>query len=927
VLFEMVSGRAPFEGPTTRAIVSRRFIDPPPPVGEFAPEIPPGLERAIERGMAFEPGHRPATAAEFAGALESPAAPASGALEGIGIALTRVTRRLRRSRRKAASRWGNVHMQSFWQNVHHAFRALQRSPAFALVAILTLGLGIGANTAIFSVIRGLLLKPLPHRDGDRLMYLRQSADGPGRTNVTFSVPEVRDFRERAHSLAGIAEYSTSSGILQYGDAAGRISLGLVTGNFFEVMGLTPILGRLTQPGDDGPGVPIVMVLTREFWLRRFGGDSAVVGKPVNIDDKSVLVIGVVQSAPSFPTRVDAYTNMVFSEHHLSAFMTESRTHRMTEVVARLAAGATLEQSRSEVATVYGQMQRDHGEAYDSSSHYRVAVLPLKEALGERARLTLWLLMGAAGFVLIISAANVANLTLMRGVRRAQEMVTRAALGAGVARLRRLLLAENVLLALLGGALGLLIAVGGLGLLTSFAARYSLRADEIRLDWMVLSFTLAVSVGLALLLSFVATLPREGALGTLIATAGRSNSGDRRKTRLQRSLVVVQVAVSVMLLAGAGLLTRTLLRLAQVDTGLATEEVLTFELPMLTRALQADSQALAAARSRFDQVRFELAALPGVQEVGYGSAPLRSTGIWFDVKAENRPLAPGQSNVNAAVRFISPGYFRAAGIPMIRGRDFVETDDTGRFFGPFLIVNQVFADRVFPGEDPIGKRIAFLDVVNFTWGEWRTIVGIVGNTRDDGIDTEPSPSIFVLQGLSPLGGGLVVRADSNIAALVPGITGLIRRIVPTAPIERLATIGQLRAESVSPRKLNATLIAMFSLLALIIAAVGIAGVLAFSVSARTTEIGIRMSLGADSSRVQRMVLGEGGALLAVGLGLGIAGAFATAGFIRGLLFGVAPRDPVTFVAVAAIMGMIGIAACWIPALRAARVDPAVTMRAQ
>ncbi len=920
VVYEMLSGRPPFEGPTTQAIVSRRFIAPPPPLREFAPEVSPLLDRAVERAMALEPQRRPATAAEFSGTVSAAARPPSGALERLSLALTRGAGRLRS--RRGTLRLGRFDMESLGQSLRYALRALRRSPAFTTIAVLTLALGIGANTAIFSVVRGLLLKPLPHKDGDRLMYLRQSADGPGRDNVTFSVPEVRDFRNRAATLGGgIAEYSTTSGILQRENGASRLSLGLVTGNFFDVMGLSPILGRLTRASDDGRGVPAVMVLTRETWLTRFGGDSTIVGKQIRMDDRSVTVIGVVQPAPHFPTKVDAFTNMVVSDHHLSAFMTESRTHRMTEMVARLAPGATLEQARSEVATVYATMQHDNAAAYDPGSHYRVAMAPLKEVLGERARLTLWLLMGAAGFVLIISAANVANLTLMRGVRRGHELVTRAALGAGVGRLRRLLLAENGLLSLLGGALGVLFAIGGLGLLTSFAARYSPRASEIRLDLVVLSFTLAVSLGLAFLLSFVTTLPAEGTLAAWIATAGRGNSGDRRKHRLQRGLVVVQVAVSVMLLTGAGLLTRTLIRLSEVDSGLTTDDVLSLNVPLLTRG-RSDSVAQVAARTTYGQMRLEIAALAGVVEVGQGSAPLRSTDIWFDVKAENHPLAPGQGNPNVEVRFGGPGYFRAAGIPLVSGRDFRETDDGG-FSGP-VIINQALADRLFPGQDPVGQRIATLDVVRFVWGDWRPIVGVIGNIRDGGLDADPRPAMFVNLGQGTAS-EMVIRADRNVANLVPTVTAIIRRIAPTAPIERVATITQLRDESVAPRRLNATLIASFSLLALLIAAVGIAGVLAFSVSARTSEIGIRMSLGADAGKVQRMILGEGGALLALGLGLGIAGAFVAGGVIRGLLYGVAPHDPVTFVGVAVTMAAIGIVACWIPAVRAARVDPAVTMR--
>ncbi|HXT47713.1 MAG TPA: ABC transporter permease, partial [Gemmatimonadaceae bacterium] len=387
-------------------------------------------------------------------------------------------------------------IESIAADLRFAVRTLRRSPAFTAVVVVTLALGIGANTAIFSVVRGVLLKPLPNRDGARLVYLRHSMDGPGGSNIAFSVPEVRDFRTGAHAFSGVAEYSPFTLTLRDNGDPVHIDVGLVTGNFFEVMGLSPVLGRLTRPSDDGPGVPPVMILSHEFWLKRFGGNPDVIGTQLRLDGKPVTVIGVLQSAPFFPGKVDALLNMVISEHHLSAQMVEGRTHRMTEIVARLAPGATLQRARTEVATVDARMQSEFKEAYDPGSHYRVSVIPFKDALGERARLTLWLLMGAAAFVMIISAANVANLTLMRGVGKEHELVARAALGAGVARLRRLLLMENLVLALTGAVIGTLIAIAGVRLLISLAARYSPRANEIRLDGTVLGFTLALSLILA-----------------------------------------------------------------------------------------------------------------------------------------------------------------------------------------------------------------------------------------------------------------------------------------------------------------------------------------------------------------------------------------------------------------------------------------------
>ena len=813
-------------------------------------------------------------------------------------------------------------------DLKYAVRALRHSPAFTAVVVLTLALGIGANTAIFSVVRAVLLKPLPHHDGERLVYLRHSMDGPGGASLAFSVPEVLDLRAGAKSFAGIAEYS--SWTLMFREEAGtrRIDVGLVTGNYFDVMGLSPVLGRLTQPSDDGASAAKVMVLTHEFWMRQFGGDSTIVGRKLIMDNAPVTVIGVLQPAPFFPRRVEGLLNMSNSQHHISAQMVHGRTHRMTEVVARLIPDATVTQAQAEVATVLQRAQAQFKEAYDPAANHRVTVIPFRDALGERARLTLWLLMGAAAFVMVISAANVANLTLMRGVRREHELVIRAALGAGVSRLRRLLLVENIMLALGGAVLGGIVAIGGIRLLTQLVARYSSRADEIALDGAVLAFTFALSAGFAVILSFVAFLPREGTLATLISAGMRRMSGSIRRQRLQRSLVVIQVAVSVVLLAGAGLLTRTMIELSEVDTGLRTEDVLTMQVPLLTpMQLLTDPTADVSAKARYEQMRQEIRALPGVIEVGLGSPmPLRSSDVRFEVKAEDRALAVGEAMPRAELRTANPEFFRAAGIPLVSGREFNSGDRPGG--APVVILNKTLADRLFPNVDPIGRRVAWTgDVLRFTpiSRDWRTVVGVVAKIQDGGLDAEPREAMYMpFAQMIALGGGFVIRAD-NAEGLSAAATRIVQRLAPGAPIENVMTISQYKDQSISPRRLNAALISSFGVLAVIIAAVGIAGVLAFSVSARTNEIGIRMSLGADRGNVQRMILKEGGTLLALGLGLGLVAAYYAVGVIRGLLFGVGAHDPVTLIGVAAMMAVIGIVACWIPALRASRIDPAITMR--
>jgi putative ABC transport system permease protein len=801
-------------------------------------------------------------------------------------------------------------------DLRYAVRSLSRSPGFTLAVVLTLGLGIGANTAIFSVVRGVLLRPLPHKHGERLVYLRHSMQGPGGENVNFSVPEINDFRESAHSLAGIAEYSGMIYTLQGKQDAVRMTVGLVTGNYFNVMGLSAVAGRLLTDTDDGVNVPPVMVLTYEYWMKRFGGDRGIIGQYVRLGGKSVQVVGVVQPAPYFPRPMDALLNMVMSEHHTSALMVQGRSHRMTEMIARLAPGATVEQAKVEAAAINARALQAYPQDYDPGSRYQITVLPFQEVLGEKARLTLWLLMGAAAFVMVISSANVANLTLMRAVRREQELVIRAALGAGTARLRRLLLVENLVLALAGAAVGLLIAVGGVRLLVSLAERYSPRANEIRLDGMVLGFTLLLSVLVAVLLAFAPKLAREGSLAAWMAAGASRTSGGVRRQRLQRGLVVAQIAVSVILLTGAGLLTRTMLRLSEVSTGLTTERILTMEVPFDFEARKDEE-----AKALFERMQLEVAALPGVSEVGIGSTmPLRATEAVLDVKADGRPLATGEAIPRADYRTVSPGFFHAAGIPLIRGREFAETDT--KQSGRVVILNKTLSDRLFPNRDPIGQRVAWTgEVLKFIGlsGEWRTVVGIVGDTKDGGLDAEPRGAMFQpMKQEAMFGGGLVIRSERDPAALASAATRIVRSIVPNDPIENVLTISEIRDQ---------VLVSLFGGLAVIIAAVGIAGVLAFSVSARTAEIGIRMSLGADSARVQRMVLAEGGILLVYGLVLGVLGALAGTRLISGLLFGVAPNDPVTLMGVAVMMVVVGVAACWLPALRAARIDPAVAIRSQ
>ncbi|MFB3111367.1 MAG: ABC transporter permease, partial [Gemmatimonadales bacterium] len=506
------------------------------------------------------------------------------------------------------------------QHLRYAVRSLFKSPGFTLAFVLTLGLGIGANTAIFSVVRGVLLRPLPHAEGDRLVYLRQSAELAGVDNILFSVPEILDLRSAAETLTGFAEYSALTfNMLDQGEPA-QVLAGIVTGNYFDVMGLRPIMGRAFDSGDDGEVAAPVMMLSHDYWMSALGGDPDVVGNTVRVNGRTSTIVGVLQAAPLYPEGTDVFVNMVTSPHHLSATMVHGRTHRMTEVFARLTPGNTAQTAQVELAQIAAGIHAEYPEAYQEASGYRISITPLRDVLTQRAALTFYVLLGTAAFVLIIACANVANLTLTRSIKRERELVVRAALGAGTARLRRMLLAENLLLSFAGAGIGLILAYTGVDLLVAFAERLTPRAAEIRLDGLVLGVTLLVAVGAAVAFAFVPSLPEAGAMGTVIAQGNTRTTGSLARTRIQRGLVVAQLAVTFVLLTGAGLFVRTLVNLYAVDPGVDLENVLTMEVPATT-AGRTDAQILAY----YEQMRDRVAAVPGVEEVGIGSSiPLRST---------------------------------------------------------------------------------------------------------------------------------------------------------------------------------------------------------------------------------------------------------------------------------------------------------------
>jgi putative ABC transport system permease protein len=803
--------------------------------------------------------------------------------------------------------------------MRYAIRSLLRAPGFTILVVLTLALGIGANTALFSVFRGVLLRPLPHENGGQLMYLKQTTAASGENRVNFSVPEIIDLRRDATLLSGFAEFSAMPVTMLGGSTPVQVQTGIVSGNYFDVMGLSAVLGRTFSERDDGAAAEPVMMLTYDYWQNAFGADRDVLGKVFRMNGRSVTVVGVLEPAPPFPGATDVIVNLVTSPHHLDATMVHGRSHRMTDVFARLQPGATITRAQQEISDLAARMYRDHPEHYDAAAGYGITVTPLRAALTANARRTLYLLMAVAALVLLTTCANVANLVLTRNIRREREFAVRWAVGADKGRLRRILLAETGVLALLGTAVGLIFAYLGLDLLVGFASRFTPRATEIRIDGGVMLFATIVACGAALLFALV---PAVGDGASLTRTGSRATGG---RQRLQRGLIVAQVAASVTVLTAAGLLTRTLMQLSAVDTGVRLDNTLTLEVP-------ADHEGQSAAQilALQQEMQRRIAELPGVTSVGVGmNVPLRPNQMMLEIKAEGRPVEPGMPIPMAEYRAATPEFFDAVGVKLITGRQFLATDrsDGGRV----AILNQTLATRLFGNDDPIGRRVAWtgqvLSAIGMKDDAWRTVVGVVGDTRDNGPNAAAPPVLYLPLTQNDVGyfpGAFVIHGDAA-PRLGAQVQQIMNQLAPTSPVVRMATLEQISAETITAERLNTILVAALGLLALLIAAVGLAGVLSFLISQRTAEIGIRMSLGAAPSRILGMVLGDGAVMLAFGTMFGLAGALLVVQLLEGLLYGVAPRDPATLVSVIFVNLAVGLTACALPALRAARVNPLIAMR--
>lgn len=812
------------------------------------------------------------------------------------------------------------------RNLRHTVRSLMRAPGYTTAFVLTLGLGIGLNTAIFSVINGVLLSPLPYPDADRIMYVQQPALQAGVENVSFSFQEVQGYREQTRTLDQFVEYGDWTFTVVGDDDPHRAVGGLVTSNYFEVLALNPAVGRALGPQDDGDGAEPVVVLTHDYWTRVFGADPDVIDRTVRLYAFSAptvtRIVGVLEPGTHYTgTRTqDFFVNYATNDHYLSATMQDARAHRMTDVFARLRPGQSPEAAQSELASLNMAMQEEFPEAYPDHLGISIRASLWQDELTKEARPTLLVLMGTVALVLLLACANVANLTLTRIVRRERELTVRAALGAGRSRLRNQLLLENLVLSLGGAALGLALAVFGIELLVEYANRFTVRTGEIGIDLPVLSFTVSVAVTVAVLLAWAPGLPGVQGLGNAAGAAGGARgSVGLPKKHVQRALVVSQLALSFTLLIGAALMVRSLINLTEVDTGIAYENVVAMQAPNTT-GTPADENLLL-----MDQVLEQIEDFPGVRSAAHASRapfqPVTLTQRNFRVEglAEDGIASPmGQVNL------VSTSYFETVGVPMVRGRTFRDTDvgDTE----DVLIINERMAQDLFGSEDPINRRIA-QQQFNGQWGEWGRVVGIAANTREYGLSLSGAHTIYVPAAQSAAGAAIIVATSGEAGPLSRRVTEIVQGMNGDRPVDNVTTLTDLRTEDIAAQRLNAALFSAFAVLALLIAAIGVLGVLAFAVSQRTREFGVRMALGAEQRQVLGMVMREGALLAAGALVVGVFAAASLSRFLVELLFEVSATDPVTYVGVGALLATVAVLAAYVPARRATRVDPMEALRSE
>ncbi|MEO8358756.1 MAG: ABC transporter permease [Vicinamibacteria bacterium] len=811
-------------------------------------------------------------------------------------------------------------MDQLLKDIRYGIRTLLKAKGFAFATIMTLGLGIGANTAIFSLISGVLLKPLPYANADRLVLVRQSAPAAGRANSGVSVKELYDYREQAKEFDELVEYHQMSFDLLKRGEPDRVSTGVVSHNFFDVLGIQPILGRAFLKEDDLPGAEAVLVLSYSYWQSKFGGDRNIVNQVFQMNDRPHRVVGVLPNVPHYPNENDVYMSVSacpFRARAEGQMHQNRRAFSILNVFGRLKPGVTREAAAASVGTICSRFTRDNPGAYPAGSGFMADALDVREQLTAQARPMLLILLGTTGLILLIACANVANLTLARVLRRDREMAVRGALGADRARLIRQLLTESSLLSVAGGVVGLAFAVSTMGVLTRFVALFTVRTSEIGVDWRVLGFTLVVSVATGLFFGVVPALASQVDLVSAMKQGGRGAGEKTGRQRLTSGLIVAQVAISVILLTGAGVMLTSFYRLQTVDAGYRADKVMSAEvfgnfsrypdaasqlrlyLPLLER-LQGSPGVVSAAITN---------AVP-LSTLQPGNIPIQIEGSVID-NPDKRPTVDA--------RIVSPDYFKTLGVPLIQGRTFTETDDAGT---PEVVVINKSMMRYWDSKDPIGSRISADNGQT-----WLTVVGVVGDVKQFGLERDALAQAYtpLRQMAQGLAGRVLVRTNGDTVAAARVIRDAVRSIDPDLPIANVRTLDELRSNSLATPRLTAMLLVLFGALALVVTMAGLAGVIGTSVSQRTQEFGLRMALGGTRESVLNMVMRQGLRLVVGGLVIGAVASYGFTGLLSKYLYKTSATDPVALTAVFLTFLLAGGLACLGPALRATAVDPLVALR--
>jgi putative ABC transport system permease protein len=811
-------------------------------------------------------------------------------------------------------------LEALGHDIRIALRSLRHAKGLSITVALTLALGIGANAAIFSVVRQVLLRPLVNRDEDRLIYIRQSASGLGAKNTAFSMPEINDLRSRATTISAFGDFSVIDFTLVGLGEPRVVQAGVVSGSYFDVMGLRPVLGRLLNESDDGPKAAGAAVLTHRFWMASLKSDPSVIGKTIRLGSRQATIVGVLEPSIPYPADTDIIANIVTSPHHLDAVMVMQRTHRMTELFGRLAPGVTIDDARRELTAAHAAMMRAHPEAFSPNANPQLSVTLLRDQITARARPVLLVLLAAAAIVFAIACSNVANLILARTVRRERELSVRAALGASAGALRRTLLAESLVLCGSGAVLGVLLAPPMVTLVARYAARFSVRAVGVTVDPSLLWVGASLAIVAAIVLAFVPKLPAaQPSVATAVPIGGLRTTP--RATSKLRAFAIAQIALSFVLLAGAAMILTTLIALQTARTGFDMGQVLALDVPV-------PLEAGGTYADLYQQIAQRVRMLPGVDQAAIGSfVPWRDVSSLlptFPFAGEGSVLATGEANPRARLRAVGSQFFSTMGVPLLAGREF--TDDDSRGNELVVIVNQGIAQRLFPNGDALNRHIWWTEPL-FGKPEPRRIVGVVADVDDENVVAREALTIYHPFQQMPAASRVFVRATGDPYALVAPVTRIVRALSANQPVERAATLADVRAQVLAPERLNAFVFSGFAGIALLIAVVGVAGVLAFSVSARTREFGVRLAVGSTPRHLLRRVLSEGALIACIGILAGAIGGYAIATVTARYIESIRLPGVVPLVGAALVLMSAAVIASLMPAARASRVDVLQALRSE